>query len=249
MNDRQPWCWTGLKKFTETQDLHEKGHSGHELPAYTLSAGEYLVKVLEPLPLSPGCDAELANYWATFSAIDLRPLLEKKLGKKEELKLDALRSRCLQGTFPFSLAQKLLNEQNRIRVSKSDCLSQVAYDNSCNTLEYFNLHLIVQKLVGRLERPVPNIGRVQEDLAKSREEYLEQTRSFQVIRALLSEAWPGICSSTQNEHERCHAKVQLFMAVQHSLPVFHSKPAVDPIAHIQPVRAAGFLDQCLHRHR
>lgn len=160
-------CWAGIsariwgapepKRF----DKRPKHTSSHTRSIKELSPTEKLAEILKIE--NPGSSKKLRSFWAAFAAFDFQSFQHDKPDRESE-NLEVLLSRCVQATYPFLLALRLLlgdaGEKKTLRA--------------------------VQKNLGRADLLAAAFAEPDYDEVESQmERYMSHARAFQLMGALL----------------------------------------------------------------
>jgi len=235
-------CWSGMGRLVTGRragggaaDASGAAGGDHELnvtPARS-SAGRRLVdldgklhRLLELLPEDAGGSQQLRDFWATFAALDLRPVLTGRTWTHADCTtLYQVRQRCLVATYPFSFALSVLLEGWQWR---SDELSRSPARSAAKAVEQWNALLVVQRVLGPLDTASRGGARPWNDnflreISDRREQYLELARIFQLVAAMLWRAETGddrlqTCRSHAEVEQACVNEVNLFLSAQHMVP-------------------------------
>mmetsp|Transcript_56324 Transcript_56324/g.126689 ORF Transcript_56324/g.126689 Transcript_56324/m.126689 type:complete len:263 (-) Transcript_56324:19-807(-) len=213
-------CFDGFKGWMG-QGAQARQHS-RSLDASPSKKSTPSAKVaLQQLPEWPGCGEELRGFWAVFAKMDLQPLTAvQQWDLREEQALDYIQQRCLRAVHPFILAMQILEEQWTV-------VAEVAYRSgkkgrgaeavANRSHEWWNLLLLVQRLLGRLGETPPWFREIDKVLVPWRDKYLSHCRSFQLIGVILHQCWEE-CSNKKPMSENCRAKASALVTVQRTLP-------------------------------
>jgi len=201
-----------------------------------------LERLLELLPESGRGGRSLQDYWRTFGTLDLRSLLERKHWSLDDWRvLEEVRSRCMRATFPFCVAEQLLqdsrwNHMTDPRTAGRNITSSLATTEAFRaerTCGQWNTLQAVKNLLGQLSIPSPTLSEIQTDIRQRRERYMTQVRVFSIIVAMFERLGRKhmrlrsmeSLSFSEDWAEACTDYVQTFLAVQQVL-----RSARDPIA-------------------
>lgn len=192
-------------------------------------------KLLDILPDGAG-GQQLHLFWTTFAALNLRPLQSGRKWTREDLKtFEQVRLRCLDFTYPFTVALALLLDgpawRKLKRVAVGDRRAREAAVAE-QMAEQWRALLVVQRLLGRLDsasspawQPSSSLSsqeKMKREITDRQEKYIAQARIFQVVAGMLSHGGankaPGPHGGQAEVDRSCNNAVQMLLAVQHILP-------------------------------
>lgn len=229
MLEKRALCWSGVGKLVgRRRGTDVTGKLDKQLPGVAAQAAQLTVpldarldRLLELLPEGAGDGKKLRDFWAIFSALDLRPLLNRRKWNLADFEvLEKVRMRCIHATFPFAIAlQLLLHEWERGNRAPGYQGREAAA--AARTSEQWNTLLAVQNVLGRLDAPSPSYKELKRIIPERRERYMTQARAFLLVAAILdrvgnthSRLRHGTGDCTHLE-EACIEGVTAFLAVQH----------------------------------
>jgi len=247
MADSKFSCWSGVSRLVGTNRRSTNGSSfdvgseerlwaDNDLPwqrggAYgsrrsvAIPLDGQPSRLLELLPESPGSGQKLRDFWATFTALDLRALQSsRKWSQDDKRDLEKARERCLVATYPFALALQLLLESWPLTAGASELPARDRKGRDAakasQLSEQWNILLAVQRILGRLDAPAPSLQDLAREIPERRERYLLQVRSFQLVTAtLLAQEAARRRGGVRSEVAQvCTDELRVLLAVQHMVP-------------------------------
>merc|ERR1712192_283264 len=236
-------CWAGLSKLVSKgspdnrcrDGLSRAANSPNLAPSPNRRSVPHLVvrldstkALLDRLPQSAGGGAQVREFWATFSALDLHALSLRKWNPDDLRNLEEARERCIVATYPFALALQLLVDDwqqrsgevaTNVSRRKSKDLGQDAKairdaEKATQQSQQWDTLLAVQRMLGRLDAPSPQWLEISKAIPNRRDRYITQARAFSLIAALLERAR----TPQLDVDKTCEQNVTAFLAIQQMIP-------------------------------
>jgi len=205
-----------------SHDQHGLNGNSHEMVPMDGS----LDRLLELLPESGHGGRGLQIYWRTFGTLDWRSLLKKKSWSHADMSVfNEIRLRCRRATFPFGVAQRLLQDSrwDHANNSGTSLATTEAFWADRRSRRWSTLQA-VKTLLGQLS--IPSLARSESDICQCRDRYMTQVHVFSIIVTLFDTLERRhMRSMEENAAVVCTDSVQTFLAVQQVL-----RSARDPIA-------------------
>lgn len=210
----QPSCWDGFSKLFPSRKSSRALERIEDNGADNFRQGVYTVEqLLKALPSHAGCGASLRNFWSSFCAVDMRHLLVQSHFSLEEAQkaddmLTDVHNRCLLATYPFQLVIELLLNKWKpccatphVRGKSRDAVNaaSTAALNAELVYQQWDMILVVQRVLGRLNTPAPRLPLDPNDIQARREQYLCQARAFQFIAAAVTRSLESSAKSKRKD--------------------------------------------------